>query len=278
MLILSTGGNYAYALEDITTGLVAHYTFDEGTRYATVIDSSGNSHDGTPQGNGPFQPQYSTDTPINTYSLSCNQDAQQGEAVNVGNFLDNDPTFTVSLWYKGHAMGQDEMIIGKWSPGGQSTGAGWGMMQFISGENLIDGQLQDPGGANWVEQNFSQTQDNLWHHLVMVTNGDLTTGLDDTNMTFYIDGVVATIDYVLGGGHGTVHSFTNSNDIILCGSQGGQPTLEGQIADVRLYDRPLTGAQVTALYNKQGSGAPQYKTKISTLRRFAVKVGRYFHF
>ncbi|HTK33478.1 MAG TPA: LamG domain-containing protein [Candidatus Paceibacterota bacterium] len=283
ILILSAGGHYAYALEDITTGLVAHYTFDEGpVKNVTVIDSSGNGHDGTPVGNGSFKPQYSTDTPINTYSMSFNLDAQQGSAVNIGNFLDNDPTMSVCTWYKGHAMGQDEMILGKWGAGGQPSGSGWGMMQYITGENKIDGQVQDPGGSNWIEQNFGATQDNLWHHICMVLNGDLTTGLTDSSMRFYIDGVHYNSDPDVPGGlvqsSGTVHSFTNTSDIILGGSQGGQNTLEGMLADVRLYDRPLTDAQVLALYNKQGSTAPQYKTKITTLRRFAVKVGRYFHF
>ncbi len=266
-----TGGNYVYA--DIETDLEAHYKFDEGVKGATVIDSSGNGHNGTPQGNGSFRPLYSTDTPINTYSLSCNLDEQQGSAVNVGNFLDNDFTMSASVWYKGIARGQDEGILLKWD-GNQATGAGWGFVQFLTYEGTVDVQIQGAGGATWVEQNTFDASDNQWHLLTFTTNSDSTTGLDDSTVKFYVDGHLATLSDIPGPSSGVVHTFTNTKDIILCGSQGTQPSIEGQIADVRLYSRTLSPADVLELYNLAGGSS---RTTISEHSSHTTIINRASH-
>ncbi len=81
----------------------------------------------------------------------------------------------------------------------------------------------------------------VWHHIVGVSTGSV--------FSFYIDGALAASTNV-------AVSVTNANYRIgASGPQSNVYPFDGKIDDVRIYNRALSAAEVTQLYN-QGAGFP----------------------
>lgn len=121
---------------------------------------------------------------------------------------------------------------------------------FVIGKNPVNTQwelffetpstLKWRGGANENTTVCSIPTNNQWHHVVGKQTG--TTG------TLYIDGVVCDT--------GTLTAIGNGGGTIDIGRFSSGYYFNGKIDEVRLYNRALTDAQVTALYN---SGASSFR-------------------
>lgn len=97
-------------------------------------------------------------------------------------------------------------------------------------------------GANyWIKWNDNSAQDDgEWHHYVVY----LATNLTDSKL--YIDGVLQTKNTTLSSG--SLNAYTESLTIGSDKQVGGN-SFEGQIDEFAVYDRELTQAEITRMYN-----------------------------
>jgi len=161
------------------------------------------------------------------------------DTVNVGNLgLAVNGTGTISLWMKGNA-------------GIDCTTNNHGVTDGSAFQNGIIYRSSDcdPNFRNDALATIGIDLSNIglsdatnWHHLVGVA--DTTNG-----MKFYIDGVSRGTDADTGG-------LNIDNDFIIGGRIGGDQVFDGIIDEVRVYNRALSAADVTELFNAGGSPPP----------------------
>lgn len=218
--------------------LVGHWLFDEGEG-TTYADSS-------PKGNDAIVAEervWSMDVPgtgfPNEASLDLSRDLVYVSTGYAG--LGGDAPRTVAFWMKGTAIGTNGIVA--W---GNSTvnGAKWHL-------RLNDNAANGPLGAIRTETQGDFTigstalNDGEWHHVVSVYpegGGELGT------VIHYVDGVAETP----GGNNGStqaVNTSTTADEVTIGRRTQGtvQGYFPGQLDDVRIYDRALSGAEVAAL-------------------------------
>lgn len=229
---LKTGSSYYDLI--INDGLLGYWKMDESSSGA-VADSSGYQNHGAPSGSdGPFNnPAPSANIPntnfTNHYSLDFDgTDDVVTTTLNISSLS----AFTLSGWLYPTATGTKLGFFG------QNDAIEFG----FSDGNHIQCWTSSGGSVTWAFDTGTFPLDQ-WHHVGCVGNG--------TTLTLYIDGTAqatggsATGDYgsssynfTLGG---TVFDATGNN-------------YYGNIDDVRVYKRALSGTQITALYNGNHPG------------------------
>jgi chitodextrinase len=221
-----------------TTGLVAAYSFNEGTG-TTVADASGNGTTGTVVN--------ATWTTAGKYggALSFNGSSSY---VDLGNpsQLQLTGSMTWSAWVMATGNPPDDgQIIAKSDSGGGL--AGW---QFKSSPDTgveTFGVAVSANGKSNV-QRYSKTVRalNTWYHVAGVYNAAART------LDIYVNGVLD--DGVLKG---TVPaSQFNPNLNVTIGKRSGGFYFQGTIDEVRIYNVALTAAQIQADMNTPITGAP----------------------
>jgi hypothetical protein len=146
----------------------------------------------------------------------------------------------------------DNFTVAMWVKTTDSAGSAGG--QWWSGKGLVDGEVGG-GGADWgtaiVNGKFAlgvgstsgdttiassvNVNDGTWHHLAATR--DNSSGA----IAVYVDGVLR------GSGTGPTGSRTWPPNLRIGSIQTGNNFLNGTIDDVRLYDRILTGGEISAL-------------------------------
>jgi hypothetical protein len=147
---------------------------------------------------------------------------------------------------------QDDFTVAMWVK--TTDTAGTAGAQWWSGKGLVDGEVAG-GGADWgtaivngkfvlgVGSSGGDTtlassvniNDGTWHHVAATRNN--TSGA----MAVYVDGVLR------GSGTGPTGSRTWPPNLHIGNLQTGNNFLNGTLDDVRLYDRILSPAEITAL-------------------------------
>jgi Concanavalin A-like lectin/glucanases superfamily len=207
------------------TGLVAHFTFDEGKGTA-VLDHSGNGLDGALTGG----------TWIADGRFSGALYLTRGDYVTVPGFPASTPDWTVSAWvrYAQADIGSDlATIVSTEIP---STG-GW--------------ELQGPVNASTSELEFSyssgghyntliccQIQPDQWMHITAVVDGQALT------MTLYLGGIVQARKQVAATilpGNGTLHIGIEQTPTAFVWP------FQGAVDEIRLYKRTLNAVEVLRL-------------------------------
>ena len=153
--------------------------------------------------------------------------------INCGDIeMDGITGLTVEAWYKSDTTSGNRRIVSKDQQGVQGAWILW-----IFGTNGIYWQTHD-GSWNYAIYG-SYSEDTNWHHIV----GTLR---DGTN-TLYLDGVaVASV-----GGVGALDDADNEEIVIGADSDVGSPAFvwNGQIANVKIYNRGLSPSEVLQNYN-----------------------------
>lgn len=214
--------------QDYTSNMIGHWKFDE-TSGTSAADSSGNSYTGTMSGG--LSATTNSVTGINNKAL--NLDGVNDEIVITGR-LGSPTNITVSAWAR---------LTSRGLYGGQIFSIGDDFVLRIDNRDVTSGTagLFFNNSAGW--QLTSSGTDYLgtgWHHYVFV--------FDDTNniQKLYVDGAVtATTNYTQSI---TYQHGTNVN----IGRHGtGSPSYEfgGDIDDIRVYNRALSAADISALYS-----------------------------
>ena len=141
---------------------------------------------------------------------------------------------TYSFWCKSSTTGTNTVF----GHGGQNIGAFY--LNF-SNKPLIF------LGTNYYRwwNDVTQQDDGEWHHWVVYADTN-----DVTNSKLYCDGVLQTVYETAT--NGTLEAYTESLTIGGTKATGGA-YLEGKIDEFAVYDRELTQAEITRMYN---SGTP----------------------
>ncbi|TSC59520.1 MAG: Polymorphic membrane protein, partial [Parcubacteria group bacterium LiPW_15] len=219
--VIAMGNNLSLSPLYNPSGLVGYWKLDGDT-----IDSSGYGNNGT--WNGTSTERYAGGK-VGSYSGNFNG-VNDYITCNGDNVLKLESNFSISAWVNFDQLKDYGYVVLK-SSGGGNISVNYRLM---SGATTINGLI-----ANGVTSNVVSGSE--------ATNGVgagswvlLTFTTDGSNLKFYVDGkfkfsAVQTITPV-----GSSHAMNISNSV---------NGVDGQIDDVRVYNRALSAAEIAALYN-----------------------------
>nr|WP_321485473.1 LamG-like jellyroll fold domain-containing protein [uncultured Draconibacterium sp.] len=205
--------------QDITTGLVAHYEFENTS--GDVIDAAG-SHNGTNNG--------ATRGVSGKVGNAFSFDGGHYITINNHSDITNYASFTLSAWVYPTALSSNKTIISKVSPNRDFN------LKF-SGSNI---EAHFAYGSNYYHCTSTSTATiNSWIHVVATWQNN--------QWNIYYNGVLDhtcnfTTDPPWSGGLMQIGAMSNSEIFV------------GLIDEVRVYNRALSSTDVTALYNYTGGG------------------------
>ncbi len=170
-----------------------------------------------------------------------------GEYISIGNptnlQFERTDSFTITGWIKPSGAGSFNTIITKI---GGSPFAGYQIFSRADLSNklqVIIANNQIGGSQNEINISSSiAITSNIWTHFVVSYDGSSTA----TGINIYINGVIdssPTINF-----NNLNASITNSGNFLI-GNDGLGDFFSGQMDDLRLYNRALSAADVTDLYN-----------------------------
>jgi len=166
---------------------------------------------------------------VNKYSIDF--DGVDDRIVTDGADTVAQPT-TYSFWCKASETGQNKGVFGH---GGSNRGA----FHFNWSSNR---PLLYLGGNYFVYWNDNSAQDDgEWHHWVVYSDPN-----NLNNCKLYVDGVLQTVNTTESSG--SLNAYTESLTIGSDNQVGGN-SFEGQIDEFAVYDRELTQAEITRMYN-----------------------------
>ncbi|MBI2624582.1 LamG domain-containing protein [Candidatus Parcubacteria bacterium] len=215
------------------SGLVGYWSLNDGAG-ATATDFSGNKNHGTLTNMDP-----STEWVNGRLGKALDFDGSN-DYVGVGSpaSLDDITVKTVAAWIYPRSAGEASAsrIVDKDS----ST---WSFR--INGSNLIFNQFW--GGAS--EGTWSSASNsirlNTWQHVVVTY--DMSSTANDA--VFYINGVLSPTTENLTPSGSTASDA--AGNLIIGNNEGTTRTFNGLIDEVRIYNRALTAAEVSALYQSR---------------------------
>jgi len=228
-------------------GLVGHWTFDGNDVSGTTIsDVSGNGNDGTAQ-NGAV--------PASGKIGQAYEFDGVNDNVLVGDINEN--MESVSLWfYSDVDIDKNTAGMSPININGSSYGIFIGSATSAFADEII--MIQDSVGARSAYISASDVVSAGWHNIIMVFNG-----VD--NYDIYLDGNQVN-SHLLGN-----FSPIDADNVNIGKRIFGDLPFDGKIDDVRIYNRPLSDAEIKSLY---GMGA----TKFNTSRETTVDSGLLAHF
>jgi len=217
--------------DTFTRGLVAYWSFDEGTGN-TVYDLSGNGNHGTIYGakwvQGKFGKALSFDG-VDDY-VDCGDD----ESLNPGT-----GSFTISIWVGGYTDTSSNMhtLVAKGDPLDGPSNDGY-IIDLRGGKVRVS--IGD--GTNRAEFSYvgPSLADGGWHHIVLVVDRNT------QQMKAFIDGEW-TGDTADTSAVGAINPAENL--IIGKRSQINSYYLNGTIDEVRIYNRALSEEEIRYHYN-----------------------------
>lgn len=222
-------GKEGLVSNDITSGLVGQWGFDEATG-AVVYDGTGNNNNGTLINN----PTRATSTCKTGYCVSFNGSTQYASVTSTSAF-DLVSSGSVVAWVKIDSAWTGTTypnVVGKGANAGWDT-PGWGMFVFhpISDRRIGVGFRN---GATTKVVSFSNTITDQWMHVAGIWDGS------------YI--------YVYQNGAQRASSTqTISPQIttspITIGKDNGSQYFDGSVDDVRIYNRALSAKEIKQLYD-----------------------------
>jgi hypothetical protein len=207
------------------TGLVGWWNLDEGSG-TSAADSSGNNNTGTLT-NGPT---WTTGGKING-AVTFSSASSQYVSVPYSAALEPTTALTVSAWVKPNAATGEAIIA---SPDNNGWTAGWRL--------VVDGSPNL--NATIVTTNTSPRATaikvpgpaaGIWTHVAFVYDG--------STFTAYENGIAGTPTAVTG----TI--VYGANQYLPIGHDPGVSYFDGQIDDVRIYNRALGAGEIQHLYN-----------------------------
>ncbi|MEK7138744.1 MAG: LamG-like jellyroll fold domain-containing protein, partial [Patescibacteria group bacterium] len=235
VLILSlflTGLSFTFvSAQDITTGIVGHWKFDEGSG-TTAVDSSGSNNTGTLT-NGPIWTAGKVGGALDFDG--SNDYVNAGSAASLDDLQD----FTYSAWIYPRTLGEGifkGIIVEK--------AGGSGFKRFTLGDSIglnFRGEVELTGSSAVVNSNASAVSLNQWQYVAMTYNQATHT------VTLYKDGTLLASN----SGVGSLVSEA-VGDLLIGNDVAMSRTFDGLIDEVRIYNRALTQADIQTLHAYMG--------------------------
>ena len=219
-------------------GLIASYSFDEGSGTA-LGDNSGNNNNGTIVGGTWTQGRF-------RQALHFNGTSDHVDLPALGTFYKTG--FTMEAWVKEDGLKSDDGIVGTWS----SAQSGGPMLWIDYVSSHVDLTLGQNGG-NYVDSGLQATF-NTWQYVVGTYDG--------TTARVYLNGVLAASKAFSGN----VGDSNNWRIGAYDSPAGG--FFDGTIDEVRIYDHALAQPEIQTDMTRP-VGAPD-RTPPTTPTNFAV--------
>tara|TARA_Y100000356_G_C11254622_1_gene289295 strand:+ start:284 stop:1006 length:723 start_codon:yes stop_codon:yes gene_type:complete len=148
--------------------------------------------------------------------------------------------YSIELWLKGDSVANYDVAIGSGTT--NFNAGGWSIL-YHNGKLMADGTWGGTGtGRKYPSSNLSEASlESSFHQTVVTYNG--------STVEIYVDGELGTLYDA-----GTVNGGMNANDEQLQFGGTGQASWaewDGKIADVRVYNKALSAAEVLQNYNNQ---------------------------
>jgi len=244
--VLTTTAEAGYVAPDfVSSGLVAYYDPANPSSYSgsgsTLTDLSGNGIDGTVVGATHTSNTYFTLDGVNDYIVTGNCFSAISAA----------DTHTVEMWV--YANASNDCL---WSDLGQTNNPATSGYHFAGSQILQVGPFHQiitglwNGTAITRDVANSGTLTGAWQHVTRTYDG--------TTLRGYINGVnggsgtAMTFDSPADGGSSTWYlAFGAQDTTTYSGSTAGW--LNGRVGIMRVYNRALSGAEVTSNYNDSKS-------------------------
>src|SRR3989344_4461946 len=231
--------------QDITSGLVGHWKFDEisGT---TAADSSGNNNTGTLT-NGPT---WATGKINNALSFDGTDDY-----INLGNMNVSGSGITIAAWVKADTFSSsiDTRFISKANSTNEQSHY-WMLGQTNSGGDKLRFRLKAGGSTQTLIASSGDLPINTWFHAIATYDG--------STMRLYKDGI--EVGSVAKSGTIDIDATVPAN---IGRNPDGSNHTDGAMDDVRIYNRALTASDIQALYAYTGgppdTQAPTTPTNLS---------------
>jgi len=222
ILVLFSSTCYA----DITSGLVGWWKFDEASSGtcagASVMDASGSGNTGTCVNSST----YGTGK-IGPGAMSFDGSTQYVDMGDM-NATESIGVLTVSTWFYSNPSQSYRTVVSK----GYYSSGSWEMRMTRDIEGpTIDCCVVTTNGLHCVAIGVSNSQ---WNHVVMVYNG--------ATVSVFKNGVFVSSTPQTG-------NIVNTAVSVMIGQNGNSGEyFNGQIDDVRIYNRALTDTEVAELY------------------------------
>jgi hypothetical protein len=207
---------------------IGHYKLNDNAGNTIVIDSSGNTRNGTTNTNTST---LSVTGKINEALSLTTSDYFNLGTLSAWNFGTTD--FSIAIWFKIGSVPSERVILAKraWSLGTEDGYA-------IALVNSTTIRVHYNSDSDFTVSNIADDQ---WHHVVV--NFDYT----GSQTSLYLDGSLnATKSH-------TQDSQSNSNDLYIGRNQPNSVHFDGELDDLRIYDELLTTQNISDIYNS-GSG------------------------
>ncbi|BBB28359.1 DUF4347 domain-containing protein [Neptunomonas japonica] len=210
---------------DITSSLVAHYTFDEGSG-STAFDSSASANNASLIGS----PVYSTGI-VGSGALNFSGDFDYVDAPDAVATDFGSGDFSVGFWFNSTSLGTAARLVG------DSIGAD-GYILYGSGSGEVNFLITS--GAQLQTLTAGGLFDGEWHHVVGTRSGN--------DFSLYIDNTLAD-----SATNALIGSVDNTVALRMGATDGVSSDYDGLLDEVRLYNRALTSSDITELYNNVGN-------------------------
>lgn len=214
-----------------------------------VRDFSSNGNNGTlGSGISSYMPLWNSSGKIGA-GYSFNKGA---EHINFGdiNEIENS-NFTISMWVKIDDLGSDNDFLAKGTHSTSQPLLVWFDSSVASADvggsrtNTLSVILYDGSTQHWVAAGNNALNNNNWNYIVVTFDNDA------NNLSIYINGVLS--ESHIKPTNGVV---ANANELIL-GSNTALSTsnsMDGEIDEFLIFDRPLSKEQIAYMYKAQSEG------------------------
>ncbi len=242
----SPGGGSS-TTEIVPSGLIGHWRLDEASG-TTAADSSTGNVTGTMAG-GMTAAAATRPGAVAAGMIFDGVD----DRISMGDIFDFGTTqnFSISAWVKAQPGSAGGMIVAKRA--GSNVASWW--VGIDGADGTMDANIDD-GPSNAIRsKNTTDMRDGQWHLLTATYDRA-------GNMRIFVDGVLADSDNITGA---STSMSTTNNFTIAANSSGGTP-FNGQVDDVRVYNRVLTADEVTTIY--QARDGIRYNSNHRTMEYF----------
>ena len=210
-------------MESLREGLVAYYPFNGNTN-----DESGNDLHGTI-----LEARLTMDRKGNSNAAFTFDGIDDRIEISNNSLLENQ-MYSLSVWFKAQNDTGALISLSNFSPPAANCG------YYLSiHDNNIRG-ISQKGGYNWVRnKDDEEITLNQWYHAVFTYDG--------TILKLFSNGsLISTVEE----SHTVDYSEHNPLQIGTYKTSTGQTAFEGDIDDIRIYNRALTEEEVILLYNE----------------------------